>query len=417
MDGSARFERSRRLGDGVECGHRSVPDESAASRGVQQAADRALELPAHQRAGGQRRSVVLRAQHRSPAAGADFRPRRRHRSGAAGHRPQCDLRRRVVVVVAMDAVAGREAAGVRPRRRRRRLEHHPRPRRGVRQGPGRRSQMDALLQHLVDERQQGVLLLALPRAAEEQSPRSRAVWPGPLLPPHRHAAVAGHVDLRAQGFALVDHQRRRHGGRPLSDGRHVRRRGKQESPVLRRPRTRDPAEHRRAGQAGDGGQRRRVLADRQPRFDGVSALGQGRAQPRDPRRRPGQSGARCLEDHHSGAQGSDRKRRGHRRPHRRAVPRRRAEPAAALRPERRAAGRGRGAGSGNGRHDQRTSGCAGDLVQLQLAADALDGIRLQPGNAEKRRLRSGAATRRHRASSKRRRCSPRRRTARASRSS
>src|SRR5262245_16355238 len=99
----------------------------------------------------------------------------------------------------MDALAGREAASLRSCGRRRRLEHDPRARRSDRKGHGGYGRVDALLEYLVDERQQGVLLLALPRAAKEQGPRGRAVWPGALLPPRWHAAVTGRPDLRTQG--------------------------------------------------------------------------------------------------------------------------------------------------------------------------------------------------------------------------
>ena len=67
----------------------------------------------------------------------------------------------------------------------------PRARHRHRQGPRRRGEVDAVLRHLVDQGLQGLLLLALSRAAAGQGARGRAVGPGALLPPRRHAAVGG----------------------------------------------------------------------------------------------------------------------------------------------------------------------------------------------------------------------------------
>ena len=69
-----------------------------------------------------------------------------------------------------------------------------------------------------------------------------------------------------------------------------------------------------------------------------------------------------------------------------AVPRRRAEPAIAVRPRRRAAGRGRAARGRHHRRGERTRGCAGYLVQLHVAADAVHGLRVRSGNEDERRI-------------------------------
>ena len=76
-------------------------------------------------------------------------------------------------------------------------------------GPRRRRQVDAFFRHLVDEGFEGLLLLALSRAAEGQGARGRLVRAGAVLPPRRHAAVRGSADLRAAGSADVVHQRHR----------------------------------------------------------------------------------------------------------------------------------------------------------------------------------------------------------------
>ena len=83
-------------------------------------------------------------------------------------------------------------------------------------------------------------------------------------------------------------------GEVTEDGRYllvidVRGRGKQEQPVLRGPRPRRRAEDRRAGQAAHEGQRCGVLAGRQQGFHAVPAVGQGRTEPQDRRRRSRQS--------------------------------------------------------------------------------------------------------------------------------
>ena len=149
--------------------------------------------------------------------------------------PERDLRRRVGVAGAVDAVPGREASCLRPRRRGRRLAHHSRARYRLGQGPRRRDQVDAVLGHLVDEGQQRLLLLAIPRAAEEQGARSGTLGSRHLLSPRRHSAVAGHPDLRAQGSAGVDHQRFGVRGRAVSLRPDVPGRRESQSPLHRRP--------------------------------------------------------------------------------------------------------------------------------------------------------------------------------------
>ena len=67
MDGGARFEGSGGLGRGLQCGHGPVPREAAAARAFQHAPDRALELSARRRAGDRRRQAVLREEHRAAA--------------------------------------------------------------------------------------------------------------------------------------------------------------------------------------------------------------------------------------------------------------------------------------------------------------------------------------------------------------
>ena len=154
------------------------------------------------------------------------------RAADAGHRSQRDLRGRLRVARAVRAIAGRQAPRLRPRRRRRRLAHDPGARHRHGQGPAGRCEVDALLRHLVDQGLQGLLLLPLSRAAQEQGARGRALRARGLLPRGRHAAVRGPLDLRAQGSARVDRRRQRDRRRPLSAGPDVRGRGQPE-PALR----------------------------------------------------------------------------------------------------------------------------------------------------------------------------------------
>ncbi len=125
-----------------------------------------------------------------------------------------------------------------PVRRRRRLDDDQGARHRVGQGSVGRSPLDALLEHLVDERLQGLLLLALSGAAQGQGARGRALGSRAVLPPRRHAAVRGSARLRAQGSARLDHHRRGQRRRTVSVRLDVRRLGQQQSPVRRRPRRR-----------------------------------------------------------------------------------------------------------------------------------------------------------------------------------
>src|SRR5438093_241247 len=77
---------------------------------------------------------------------------------------------------------------------------------------GIRSEVDALLGHLVDQGLQGLLLFALSRAAQEQGTRGCARWAGGVLPHGRYPAIRRQPDLRTQGSARVDHQRQRDRG-------------------------------------------------------------------------------------------------------------------------------------------------------------------------------------------------------------
>ena len=77
-----------------------------------------------------------------------------------------------------------------------------------------------------------------------------------LLPPRRHAAVAGHAVYERKDLPTLDRQRRRHRGWPLPADRDVRRRRKQEPPVLRGPRpTRRRRRSTRRSSRVDGSQR------------------------------------------------------------------------------------------------------------------------------------------------------------------
>ena len=149
--------------------------EAAAARAFQQAADRALELPARRRArsskaGGcsTRRTPACSGRRRCSCAPASTAP------PALVIDPNVISEDGSVSLSQWTPSPDGEAAGVRAVRGRRRLADGPRARRRDRQGPAGRSAVDAVLEHLVDEGQQGLLLLALSRAAEEQGARGRA---------------------------------------------------------------------------------------------------------------------------------------------------------------------------------------------------------------------------------------------------
>ena len=100
--------------------------------------------------------------------------------------------------------------------------------------------------HLVDEGREGLLLLALSRAAEEQGARGRALGPGALLPPRRHAAVRG--PARSTSARIC--RRGSSAAASTEDGRYLlivmfEGLGQQQPAVLRRPRRPDGAQHRR----------------------------------------------------------------------------------------------------------------------------------------------------------------------------
>ena len=311
-----------------------------------------------------------------------------------------------VSLVAVDAVAGRQAAGLRLGRRGRRLEHHPRARHGLGQGSVGRSEVDALLEHLVDEGQQGLLLLPLSGAAEEQGARGRAVGTRALLPSRRHAAVAGRARLRAKGSVRAGLST----GDVTEDGRYLlvtmfEGAGEPEPPVLRgsRPTRRRPTIGAAVKPVIEG-QRRGVL------------------------RRSATRARRCTCRSDKDA------------PNRKVIAVDLENPAAAawktIVPERKEAiesvaviggrivaqylvdvqsrlrlfgldgtpqGERRAARGGHRRRDPRPRGRAGDLVQLQLAADAVDGLRVRPGDRKRARPSKPRRRRWIPASSKRRR--------------
>ena len=96
--------------------------------------------------------------------------------------------------------------------------------------------LGALLGSVVDARLKGLLLLAVSRTAGRQGPRSRAVRPGHLLPPRRHAAVRRRPDLSAPGSSGLDRQRDGQRRRPLRFHPHLPRRRQQQPAALHRSR-------------------------------------------------------------------------------------------------------------------------------------------------------------------------------------
>ena len=327
------------VGGGVERRHRAYLESLPLRQPFVSAAHGAVELsargPALRR--GHRRAVLL-AQLRPAAAGAGLPRAPRSRADAVdGARPQCHLRGRLGVGRAVVAVARRVAAGLRAVRRRRRLAHREGAQRGHRAGPDRRGALDALLGHLVDQGRQGLLLLALSGAAEEQGARGGAGQPRALLPPRRHAAVAGRAGLRAQGPARVDHHRRRVRGRPLPVRPDVSR-----APTTRTGSTTPTSATPKAPKVDRAGAAAR--RDRATRNTCRSAPAAPRCSCAPTRTRPT---ARCSTTV-LGAPGTpawktivperkeaDRERRVHRRPRHRPVSGGRAEPAVAVRARRR----------------------------------------------------------------------------------
>ena len=128
--------------------------------------------------------------------------------------------------LAYGLAAGRRRLAGRARARGR---HRPRPRRPDRLVP--------LLRDLLDEGQQGLLLLALPRAPEGPGAAGRPRAPEALLPPRGHAPGPGPAHLRAAGPARSGSW----AAGATEDGRYLdrlspERHGSQEPPLLRRPR-------------------------------------------------------------------------------------------------------------------------------------------------------------------------------------
>ena len=255
-----------------------------------------------------------------------------------------------------------------------------------------------------------------------QGARGRAVGARALLPPRRHAAVAGRPGLRAQGSAALVHRRQRHRGRPLPADHHGRGRRRTTtasttptSAIRSQPNVGAPVKP--VVEAG----RRRVRAVRQPAARRCSCA------PTATRRTARSSPSTCSNPD-ADALEDDRPRAPSRRSRTSrviggrlvvAVPRRRAEPAAAVRARRRSAGRDRAA---RHRRGWRRSAAAQDSPTCSYSFTLAARARPRSIATTRRRSKSAPfeaahAADRHRAASRRRRCSRRRRTARACRSS
>ena len=229
----------------------------------------------------------------------------------------------------------------------------------------------------MDEGQQGVLLLSLPGAAEEQGARGGAGRPRAVLPPGRHAPITGRADLPAAGLVAVDHRWQRDRGRALPAHYDVPGRGEPEPPLLRRPRHTAGADDRGNREADRRAGRCGVRADREQRIDRVPSHRPRRPESPGDRLRSPASRSRSVADDRSRSKGSHRRRSDHRRPHRRSLSRRCAESTAPVRPRRQAPGRSDAAGRWCGWRTRREGGRTRNLVQLQLTTDALDRVPLR----------------------------------------
>ena len=381
-----------RLGGGAERGHRSVPGDAAAAAALQRAADRALELPARRPAGrsraascSTRRTPACSGRRRSSCAPSADAPRRRWCID-----PNVDLRGRLRLARAVRAVARREAAGLRALRR---AAPTGRRSRCATSRPARTSpdevQWMRFSEHLVDEGREGLLLLALSRAAEEQGARGRALGPGALLPPRRHAAVRRIVlvyerkdlpgwiisgSVTEDGRYLLDRDVRRAratrtGSTTPTSATRTRRTSTRRSSRSSR---RDDAEYTPIGNAGLACS---ICGPTRTRRTARSS----RSTSRNPAPSAWKTSCRSSKEAIENVA-------RHRRPHRRAVPRGRAEPAAAVRPRRRDAGRDRAAGHRHGRRGLSGREDAPDVWYIfSSPLDAVDGLSLRPGDEDERR--------------------------------
>src|SRR5437016_6625811 len=105
-------------------------------------------------------------------------------------------------------------------------------RRRDRQGSTRCSRLDQVFEYVVEKRWQRIFLQPLRQAGREKQTALAGLQSQTLLPPARHAAVAGQIDLRTdrpKGMAL---QRRSHRRRALSDYHRAARDGPEEPDLL-----------------------------------------------------------------------------------------------------------------------------------------------------------------------------------------
>ncbi len=133
-----------------------------------------------------------------------------------------------------------------------------------------------------------------------------------------------------------------------------------------------------SGQAARRRRRRGVQRVRQQGVGVVRANRSRRTQPEGDRARHHEPVAVGMEDRRARGEGGHRERQPHRRSHRHAVSRRRAEPIVAVYAGRNARGGRFAAGRRDRRVDRRTRGFAGDLLPVQLAAVADDGLLIRP---------------------------------------
>ncbi len=188
-----------------------VSRQAAGARRSEKAHHRDVELPEGQHAVHRRRANLLSQELGTAEAVAALRPHIARRIADSRDRSESDVARRQHVAGGHGPIPGRVAARVHDLGGGSRLADGARPQSLDGPGPERPAQVDALLRTQVDEGLEGFFLFALSGAARRQSSRSRAVGPGALLPPRRHAAIRRSADLRAQGPPDLVHRRRRDG--------------------------------------------------------------------------------------------------------------------------------------------------------------------------------------------------------------
>ena len=273
VDGRPRLERRNRLDRGAERGDLRLPAAAPDARDAAEADHRAVGLPEDESAGPRGGAAVLSQEPRPREAVPLVHARGPYGGADAADRSEHLVSRRIRLAGGLCTRAGRPVAGLRGLTGWRGLADGEGTRPRERQGFGRRGEVGAVLGPVLDEGRQGVLLLALSRAAAGKGDAGGALGTGDLLPSRRLPAIPGSADLRAQGPADMVHRWHGHRGRPLPADRARRGIGQQQPPVLRGPARSAATGRVRPDQADRRGGRRRVRADWQRGIAAAGAVG------------------------------------------------------------------------------------------------------------------------------------------------